>query len=58
VAEKKDKSRIPPMRVTAKSIFITNQVQLLTKQTRTAIMEQALIDKYPLFAETYDKGVK
>jgi hypothetical protein len=56
--EKKEAGRIPPMRVTAKSIFIANQVSSLTGDNKTKIIERALIDKYPLFAETYDKGIK
>ena len=51
-------NRPPPVRMTKKAIFILNEVAKLTRELKTGIAEQALIDKYPLFAETYDKGVK
>ena len=51
-------NRPPPQRMTRKAIFIINEVAKLTKESKTGIIEQALIDKYPLFAETYDKELR
>jgi hypothetical protein len=51
-------NRPPPVRMTKKAIFILNEVAKLTKESKTSIAERALIDKYPLFSETYDKETK
>ncbi len=50
-------NRPPPMRMTKKAIFIINEVNKLTQENKTGIAERALSDKFPKYAELYDKGV-
>lgn len=50
--------RIAPMRVTKKATFIIDEVKKINKDPKTQIVEDALSDKFPKYAELYDKGVK